>query len=254
MSQLKSDKTSRRIQNIIDEGAKIADLILAGTATLKDWAGLIDHTILRPDTKEEDIARLCEEAIQYGFASVCVNPIWVRKAASYLKDTNIPVGAAIGFPLGSTLPDVKTYETRRAIFDGAREVDMVINIGALKAGDIYTFERDIELVVEAAHEFNVVCKVIIETCLLTDEEKLKACGMVKRAGADYVKTSTGFSKSGATVEDVSLMRNAVGKELGVKASGGIRNLEDARKLIEAGATRIGTSAGLIIMQEMAASH
>ena len=193
-------------------------------------------------------------AARYHFASVCVNPTWVRASACHLRGTGVPVCTVIGFPLGATLPDVKAYEARRAIFDGAREVDMVINIGALKSNDDCAVEHDILSVVEVAHEVDVTCKVIIETALLTDEEKVRASLAAKRAGADFVKTSTGFSKGGATVADVALMRQAVGSELGVKASGGVKGLEDARKMVEAGATRIGASVGVKIAQEAAGAR
>src|SRR5438045_6630679 len=170
------------------------------------------------------MTKLCEDAAQYHFASVCVNPTWVRASACNLQGTGVPVCTVIGFPLGATLPDVKAYEARRAIFDGAREVDMVINIGALKSNDDCAVEHDIRSVVEVAHEYDVTCKVIIETALLTDEEKVRASLAAKRAGADFVKTSTGFSKGGATVADVALMRQDVGSELGIRASGGARGL------------------------------
>jgi len=199
----------------------------------------------------EDVQRLCEEAAQYHFASVCVNPTWVRVSACHLQGSGIPVCTVIGFPLGATLSDVKAYEARRAIMDGAREVDMVINVGALKSGDDCLVEHDIRSVAEVAHEYGVTCKVIIETALLTDDEKVRACQAAKRAGADFVKTSTGFSKGGATVADVALMRRVVGSELGVKASGGVKNIEDARAMVEAGATRIGASVGVKIAQEAA---
>jgi len=168
-----------------------------------------------------------------------------------LKGSGVPVCTVIGFPLGATLPDVKAYEARRAIFDGAREVDMVINVGALKSGDDCLVEHDIRSVAQVAHEYDAICKVIIETALLTDDEKVRACEAAKRAGADFVKTSTGFSKGGATVADIALMRRTVGSELGVKASGGVKGLEDARKMVEAGATRIGASVGVKIAQEAA---
>jgi len=180
---------------------------------------------------------------------VCVNPAWVKRASEFLRGTSVPVCTVIGFPLGATLPDVKAYEARRAIFNGAREVDMVINVGALKSGDDCAVEDDIRAVVEAGHENGVLVKVIIETALLTDEEKVRACLASKNAGADFVKTSTGFAKGGATVEDVSLMRRAVGSALGVKASGGVKGIEDARAMFAAGATRIGASVGVKIAQE-----
>jgi len=243
------NRCPERLHRIVDAGASRIGLVLGETASARDWASLIDHTLLKPEATEDDIRRLCEEAARFRFASVCVNPTWVRAAACHLHGSGVPVCTVIGFPLGATLADVKAYEARRAIFDGAREVDMVINIGALKSGDECAVEHDINAVAQVAHESNVICKVIIETALLTDEEKVRACLAAKRAGADFVKTSTGFSKSGATVADIALMRQAVGSELGVKASGGVKGLEDARKLVEAGATRIGASVGVKIAQE-----
>ena len=236
------------VERIVDAGAERIGIVLGETATAHDWASLIDHTLLKPEASEADIKKLCAEAAQFGFASVCVNPGWVKRAAKFLEGTGVPVCTVIGFPLGATLPDVKAYEARRSIFNGAREVDMVINIGALKSGDDCLVEDDIRAVVEAAHENHVLCKVIIETALLTDEEKVRACLAAKNAGADFVKTSTGFAKGGATVEDVSLMRRTVGHALGVKASGGVKGIEDARAMFEAGATRIGASVGVKIAQ------
>ena len=237
------------VQRIVDAGAERIGVVLGETATAHDWAGLIDHTLLKPEASESDIRRLCEEAAQFGFASVCVNPAWVKRASEFLRGSSVPVCTVIGFPLGATLPDVKAYEARRSIFNGAREVDLVINVGALKSGDDCAVEDDINAVVVAAHENGVLVKVIIETALLTDEEKVRACLASKNAGADFVKTSTGFAKGGATVEDVSLMRRAVGAALGVKASGGVKGIEDARAMFEAGATRIGASVGVKIAQE-----
>jgi deoxyribose-phosphate aldolase len=237
------------VQRIVDAGAERIGIVLGETATAHDWASLIDHTLLKPEASESDIRRLCEEAARFGFASVCVNPAWVKRASEFLRGTSVPVCTVIGFPLGATLPDVKAYEARRAIFNGAREVDMVINVGALKSGDDCAVEDDIRAVVEAGHENGVLVKVIIETALLTDEEKVRACLASKNAGADFVKTSTGFAKGGATVEDVSLMRRAVGSALGVKASGGVKGIEDARAMFAAGATRIGASVGVKIAQE-----
>ena len=237
------------VRRIVDAGAERIGTVLGDTATARDWAGLIDHTLLKPEASESDIRRLCDEAAQFGFASVCVNPAWVPRAVEFLRSSGVPVCTVIGFPLGATRSDVKAYEARRAIFDGAREVDMVINVGALKSGDDCGVEDDIRAVVEAAHENGVLCKVIIETALLTDEEKVRACLAAKNAGADFVKTSTGFSKGGATVEDIALMRRAVGKDLGVKASGGVKGIDDARAMFEAGATRIGASVGVKIAQE-----
>jgi deoxyribose-phosphate aldolase len=240
---------SADVQRIVDAGAERIGIVLGESATAKDWAGLIDHTLLKPEASESDIKKLCEEAAQFGFASVCVNPAWVKKAAEFLRGSGVPVCTVIGFPLGATLSDVKAYEARRAIFNGAKEVDMVINVGALKSGDDCTVEDDIRAVAEAAHENGVLLKVIIETALLTDEEKVRACLASKNAGADFVKTSTGFAKGGATVDDVSLMRQTVGSALGVKASGGVKGIEDARAMFEAGATRIGASVGVKIAQE-----
>jgi deoxyribose-phosphate aldolase len=237
------------VERIVDAGAERIGIVLGSTATAHDWASLIDHTLLKPEASEADIRKLCEEAAQFGFASVCVNPSWVKTAAGFLTGTGVPVCTVIGFPLGATLSDVKAYEARRAIFNGAREVDMVINIGALKTGDDCAVEDDIRAVVDAAHENGVLCKVIIETALLTDEEKVRACLASKNAGADFVKTSTGFSKGGANAHDVALMRRTVGSSLGVKASGGVKGIEDARAMFEAGATRIGASVGVKIAQE-----
>lgn len=237
------------VQRILDAGASRIGVVLGETATSRDWASLIDHTLLKPEASESDIRRLCKEAAEFGFASVCVNPAWVKKAAGFLQGTDVPVCTVIGFPLGATLPDVKAFEARRCIFNGAREVDMVINIGALKSGDDCAVEDDIRAVAAAAHENGVLLKVIIETALLTDEEKVRACLASKNAGADFVKTSTGFAKGGATVHDVALMRRTVGSALGVKASGGVKGIEDARAMFEAGATRIGASVGVKIAQE-----
>ena len=236
-------------QRIVDAGAERIGVVLGESATARDWASLIDHTLLKPEASESDIKKLCDEAAQFGFASVCVNPGWVKKASEFLRGTGVPVCTVIGFPLGATLPDVKAYEARRAIFNGAREVDMVINIGALKSGDDCLVEDDIRAVVDAAHENHILCKVIIETALLSDDEKVRACLAAKNAGADFVKTSTRFSKGGATANDVALMRRTVGSALGVKASGGVKGIDDARAMFEAGATRIGASVGVKIAQE-----
>lgn len=240
---------SADVRRIVDAGASRIGVVLGESATAHDWASLVDHTLLKPEASESDIKKLCNEAIEFGFASVCVNPSWVKRAAEFLQNSNVPVCTVIGFPLGATLPDVKAYEARRAIFNGASEVDMVINIGALKSNDDCLVEDDIRAVAIAAHENGVLLKVIIETALLTDDEKIRACLASKNAGADFVKTSTGFAKGGATVEDVRLMRRTVGASLGVKASGGVKGIEDARAMFEAGATRIGASVGVKIAQE-----
>lgn len=245
------NRCPERMQRVMDAGAARIGLVLGETASAGAWASFIDHTLLKPDASAADIERLCAEAAQFHFASVCVNPTWVRAAACHLRGSGVPVCTVIGFPLGATIADVKAYETRRAIFDGATEVDMVINVGALKSGDDCAVEHDIRQVAEAAHEYNVLCKVIIETALLTDDEKVRACRAAQRAGADFVKTSTGFAKGGATVADVALMRRTVGADMGVKASGGVKGIEDARAMLEAGATRIGASVGVKIAQEAA---
>lgn len=210
-------------------------------------AGMIDHTLLRADARETEIRQLAEEAKKYNFASVCVNPARVALAAELLKGTDVKVCTVIGFPLGASTSEVKAFEAGDAIAKGATEVDMVINIGALKDGNDELVERDIRAVVEAAAGKALV-KVIIETCLLTDEEKVRACELSVKAGADFVKTSTGFSTGGATPEDVALMRKTVGDKVGVKASGGVRSREDMERMIEAGATRIGASSGVKIME------
>lgn len=206
----------------------------------------IDHTLLKPDASQEQIETLIEEAKKYDFASVCVNPTWVNFAAQALKATYVKVCTVIGFPLGANTPELKAFETSDAIQNGANEIDMVINIGALKSRNFDLVERDIRAVVESAK--GTLVKVIIETCLLTDDEKVKACQIAQKAGADFVKTSTGFSTGGATVEDVALMRKTVGPDMGVKASGGARSYEDALAFIKAGATRIGASSGVAIME------
>ena len=206
----------------------------------------IDHTLLKPDASQEQIETLIEEAKKYDFASVCVNPTWVSFAAQALKGTDVKVCTVIGFPLGANTPELKAFETSDAIRNGANEIDMVINIGALKSQNFDLVEKDIRAVVEAAK--GTLVKVIIETCLLTDDEKVKACQIAQKAGADFVKTSTGFSTGGATVRDVALMRKTVGPDMGVKASGGARSYEDALAFIEAGATRIGASSGVAIME------
>lgn len=211
-------------------------------------AGMIDHTLLKPDATPDQIAQLCFEARKHGFASVCVNPGWVKLCAQLLEGSPVKVCTVIGFPLGATTPEVKAFETRTALDNGATEIDMVINIGALKARDLELVARDIRGVVTAAHSCGALVKVIIETALLTDEDKTVACLLSKEADADFVKTSTGFSGGGATVHDIALMRRVVGPEMGVKASGGVRTFEDAQSMIKAGATRIGASAGVKIIQ------
>ncbi|MCY9290012.1 deoxyribose-phosphate aldolase [Bacillus haynesii] len=219
----------------------------------KQIARMIDHTVLKPDTVKSEIEVLCKEARVYGFASVCVNPCWVKLCAELLKDSEVKVCTVIGFPLGATSSETKAFETKQAIADGAGEVDMVINIGALKDRDTGTVEHDIRAVTDAA-DGKALVKVIIETSLLTDEEKRLACELAVKAGADFVKTSTGFSGGGATVRDIQLMRDAVGPDIGVKASGGVRDKESALAMIEAGATRIGASAGVSIVNGLTADE
>ncbi|MBC8450378.1 MAG: deoxyribose-phosphate aldolase [Chloroflexi bacterium] len=212
-------------------------------------AHMIDHTVLKPDATQDQIAQLCYEARKYGFASVCINPANVKLCAQLLKGSGVPVCTVVGFPLGATSTEAKVFETQQAIRDGASEVDMVINVGALKSRDYELVERDIASVARACHASNAILKVIIEAALLTDEEKVVACQLSMVAGADFVKTSTGFGPGGATLEDVALMRRVVGPTMGIKAAGGIRTYEDAQKMIAAGATRIGASASVRIMQE-----
>ncbi|PKR85243.1 deoxyribose-phosphate aldolase [Heyndrickxia camelliae] len=213
-------------------------------------AKMIDHTLLKADATKEQIHTLCLEAKEYSFASVCVNPSWVPYCADLLKDTDVKVCTVIGFPLGANTPETKAFETRNAIENGASEVDMVINIGALKSGNEELVEKDIKSVIEAA-KGKALTKVIIETSLLTEDEKVRACKIAVKAGADFVKTSTGFSTGGATPEDVALMRKTVGPKIGVKASGGVRSVDDAEAMIQAGASRIGASSGVKIVKGLA---
>ncbi|ERI91279.1 deoxyribose-phosphate aldolase [Clostridiales bacterium oral taxon 876 str. F0540] len=210
-------------------------------------AKMIDHTILKPEATEEQVRRVCEEALKYKFASVCINPCHVKLTASLLKGSDVKVCTVIGFPLGANTSAVKAFETSEAIREGTQEVDMVINIGKLKDRDYDYVREDIKAVVESA-KGKALTKVIIETCLLTDEEKIEVCKLAKEAGADFVKTSTGFSTGGATYEDVKLMRETVGENMGVKASGGVRSYNDAESVIKAGASRIGASSSIAICE------
>jgi deoxyribose-phosphate aldolase len=216
--------------------------------TSAQLAGYIDHTLLKQDASLAQIEKLCEEAAKYHFASVCVNATYAAQCAKLLKGTGVKVCCVVGFPLGATLSSVKAYEAEQVIADGASEVDMVLNVGALKSGNYTLVKDDISAVVRASHAKKALVKVIIETCLLTDEEKVKTCQICRDAGADFVKTSTGFSTAGATVEDVALMRKTVGPDMGVKAAGGVRSRDDVLAMIKAGATRIGTSGGVKIME------
>ncbi len=239
--------TPEKLRTVVANGADRVSFHGEAQDVPLDLAKYIDHTLLKPDATQEDIDTLCDEAIEYGFAAVCINPTWVKRAAERLRGSDVKVATVIGFPLGATTSEIKAMETRKALRDGAREVDMVINIGALKSGRNELVRKDIEKVVDAAHEGGAITKVILETALLTDEEKVIASALAKAAKADFVKTSTGFSGGGATVYDVALMRETVGPDMGVKASGGVRTLEDAEDMIAAGATRIGASAGVQIM-------
>ena len=239
--------TPDRVRAVVATGAERISFNGSATDVPPDLAGYIDHTLLRPEVSSDEIDRLCDEARQFGFATVCVNPVWVRRCADNLRGSDVKVCSVVGFPFGATTPEVKAWEARRAIRDGAREIDMVINIGALKSGEFELVERDIAKVVDACNEAGARCKVIIEAALLTDEEKVIASHLTKRAKADFVKTSTGFGPGGATVADVLLMRETVGPALEVKAAGGIRSREDVEDMIAAGATRIGASAGVQIV-------
>lgn len=242
------EKDAEQVRLILQCGAERISLSSTHPVVRSELASYIDHTLLRADASQREIDQLCREAAEYGFASVCVNPYWVPLAARILAGESSKVCTVVGFPLGATAADIKAYEARRAIFDGAVEVDMVINVGALKSGMDEVVERDVAAVVDVCHGMGAITKVILETALLTDEEKVKACTLCREAGADFVKTSTGFGPGGATAEDVALMRRVVGPRIGVKASGGIRDSEQTRKMIEAGATRIGASAGVKIIQ------
>ncbi len=239
-----------KIQQVVAAGAARVTAGLGSDSPGAHLAQMIDHTLLRADATQEQIAQLCYEARKYGFAAVCVNPTYVKLCSQLLKGSPVHVCTVVGFPLGATPPEVKAYEAQQAIDDGATEVDMVINIGALKSKDYALVERDIASVARTSHAGKAVLKVILETALLTDEEKVIASQLAQVAGADYVKTSTGFGPGGATVHDVELMRRAVGPEMGIKAAGGIRSYEDAKAMVAAGATRIGASASVKILQEV----
>lgn len=251
-SDLSSEDIARiteKVREILQQGAS-APAAVATILPPDKVAKLIDHTLLKPEATAEDIEKLCEEARRYGFYSVCVNPTWVPKAKALLRGTAVKVCAVVGFPLGAQSPEIKTLEARRALREGAQEIDMVVNIGALKGKDDRLVARDIRGVVEVCDEARALSKVILETALLTDEEKVRGCQLSMKAGADYVKTSTGFSKGGATVEDIALMARTVApRKLGVKASGGVRTYADLLKMVEAGATRVGSSNSVKILEE-----
>jgi deoxyribose-phosphate aldolase len=237
-----------RVQPAVNAGADRIASTLGVMPTDGSMAHMIDHTLLKPDATHDQIAQLCYEARKYQFASVCVNPTNVKLCAQLLESSGVPVCTVIGFPLGATPTEVKVFETQQTVREGATEVDMVINVGALKSRDYELVERDIASIARACHAGNAILKVIIEAALLTDEEKVVACQLAKVAGADFVKTSTGFGPGGATVEDVALMRRVVGPTMGVKAAGGIRTFEDAQKMVAAGASRLGASASVKIVE------
>ena len=250
-SDLSAEDTARiaeRVRQLLQQGASpsLATTVITPEKLVK----LIDHTLLKPEATSEDIEKLCQEASRFGFYSVCVNPAYVANAKSLLRGTSVKVCAVVGFPLGAQSPEIKTLEARRALREGAQEIDMVINIGALKSKDDRLVARDIRGVVEACDEARAVSKVILETALLNDEEKVRGCQLAMKARAGFVKTSTGFSKAGATVEDIALMARTVApRKLGVKASGGIRTFADVVKMVEAGATRVGSSNSVKILEE-----
>jgi deoxyribose-phosphate aldolase len=243
---------SKKTKEIVAAGADRVTATETLTRIDASIARLIDHTILKPEATRDDILKLCKEAKKYSFASVCVNPYWVSTVASELAGTPVKVCTVVGFPLGANTTEIKRAETVAALRAGAQEIDMVMNVGALRSGDYDTVKMDIHSVVEVSHEAGAIVKVILETVLLDDNQKAVACTLAKLAGADFVKTSTGFSSGGATAHDIALMRSVVGGEMGVKASGGIRTLEDLKKMAEAGASRIGASASVKIIEATAA--
>ena len=245
---VRADCCPDRLRTVVEAGATRLGLHATGAGTV-GVSGMIDHTLLKADATRQEIEKLCREAAEFKFATVCVNPVWVATAAHLLRGAGVGVCSVVGFPLGATTADVKNFETRRAIYDGATEIDMVINVGALKSGDLRTVERDIEAVTDPCRQCGVISKVIIEAALLTDEEKITASTLSKAAGADFVKTSTGFGPGGATAADVALMRRVVGAEMGVKAAGGVRDLEGLKAMVAAGASRVGASAGVKIVQQ-----
>ncbi len=245
--KLSSGNFAESMQSVVAAGADRVASTLGVAPTDGSVAHLIDHTLLKPDATQDEVAQLAYEARKYQFASVCINPSYVKLSAQLLKGSGVDVCTVVGFPLGATPTDVKVFEAQQAIREGATEIDMVINVGAVKSKDYELVERDIASVARACHAGNAILKVIIEAALLTDEEKVVASQLSKIAGADFVKTSTGFGPGGATPEDVALMRRVVGPDIGVKAAGGIKTAEDARRMIEAGATRIGASASVKIV-------
>ena len=250
LATLAGQHTDQGLENapqVVASGAARIGYCGNGADVPQGLAEYIDHTLLRPDASPDEIDRLCDEAIEYSFAAVCINPCWVARASRRLRAARITVASVVGFPLGANTPEIKAMETRRALRDGAREIDMVINVGALKGGEHELVQKDIAGVSDACSEVGALNKVIIETAFLTDEEKVIACRLAKAARAHYVKTSTGFGPGGATVFDVALMREVVGEKMGVKAAGGIHTAAEVREMITAGATRIGASAGVRIV-------
>lgn len=237
-----------KVRSMVAAGAGRVSYGGSGSEVPSDLAAYIDHTLLKPAATAEQIDQLCDEALQYGFAAVCVNPLWVKRAAGKLRGSKVKVASVVGFPLGATTPEIKAAEARRALRDGAREIDMVLNVGALKSGDHELVRRDVAGVSEACREVGALNKVILETVLLTDEEKVIASRLAQLAKAHFVKTSTGFGGGGATVFDVALMRETIGAGMEIKASGGIKSSEEAQQMIAAGATRIGASAGVQMVQ------
>jgi deoxyribose-phosphate aldolase len=242
-----------RFGRMLGHGAERFGLQAGANLYPREIARLIDHTLLKPDATRTQVESLCREAREYGFATVCVNPFWARLCADLLRGCETRVCTVAGFPLGACHPEVKALEAARAVADGAAEVDMVMNLGALKSGDYRLVHRDVAGVVAACHPCGALVKVIIEAALLSDEEKVRACVAARAAGADFVKTSTGFGPGGATAADVALMRRVVGPEMGVKAAGGVRDLKSAQAMIDAGADRIGASVGVKIVQESRAA-
>jgi len=237
------------VNRMVEVGANRVSALAPDASIDRSIASLIDHTLLKADTVYEEIRKICDEAKRYGFASVCINPSMVSLASHLLVNSPVKVCTVVGFPLGATLAEVKAFEAEASIVNGAHEIDMVLNIGALKSKDLATVGHDIQLVAQACHARDAICKVIIETAYLTDEEKISACSVAKASGADFVKTSTGFGPGGASAKDVALMRSVVGDDVGVKASGGIRDWKMLQEMVQSGATRIGASASVKILQE-----
>lgn len=248
-AQVCGGRCAAEVGHLVKMGASRVSALAPDASIGRSIASMIDHTLLKPNAVYDEIHKICDEAKQFGFASVCINPALVLMASRFLAGSPVRVCTVVGFPLGATLPEVKAFEAEASILNGAQEIDMVINIGALKSKDFALVERDIQLVASISHSRRAICKVIIETAYLTDEEKISACSLAKAAGADFVKTSTGFGPGGASAKDVALMRSVVGEELGVKASGGIRDLQSFEEMVRSGASRIGASASVKILQD-----